>query len=410
MLEIVKTERKSLNDYVDIIGKEEIESIKKLALPLKGKKVVHVNATSFGSGVAEILSALMPLMKDVGMKAEWQVIKGTDDFFNVTKSIHNGLQGMDIPFTKEMKGIFLKNNQLNEKLFEGEYDFVVIHDPQPLAILNYRQEKKGKWIWRFHIDPTNTQEKIWQFIRPFIEKYDAAIFTLKEYVKDDLKLKNITIIPPAIDPLSPKNMDLGQEEIENIVTKYKIDLNRPIITQVSRFDPWKDPLGVIDMYRIVKKEVKDVQLVLIASMADDDPEGWEYYEKTARHAGEDYDIHLLSNLNRVGNLEVNAFQRASDVIIQKSLREGFGLVITEALWKGKPVVAANVGGIPLQVDNRRTGFLIGDISECAERVIHLLKNSEIANKMGTSGKEYVRKNFLITRLLKDYLNLFNRLK
>jgi trehalose synthase len=410
MLETIKTEGKSLNSYIDIVGKDEIESIKKLALPLKGKKVVHINATSFGSGVAEILSALMPLMKDVGMKAEWQIIKGTDDFFNVTKSIHNGLQGMDVPFTKEMKGIFLKNNQLNEKLFEGEYDFVVIHDPQPLAILNYRQEKKGKWIWRFHIDPTNTQEKIWQFIRPFIEKYDAAIFTLKEYVKDDLKLKNITIIPPAIDPLSPKNMDLGHEEIENIVTKYKIDLNRPIITQVSRFDPWKDPLGVIDMYRIVKKEVKDVQLVLIASMADDDPEGWEYYEKTARHAGEDYDIHLLSNLNRVGNLEVNAFQRASDVIIQKSLREGFGLVITEALWKGKPVVAANVGGIPLQVDNRRTGFLIGDISECAERVIHLLKNSEIANKMGTSGKEYVRKNFLITRLLKDYLNLFNRLK
>jgi len=410
MLETIKTEGKSLNSYIDIVGKDEIESIKKLALPLKGKKVVHINATSFGSGVAEILSALMPLMKDVGMKAEWQVIKGTDDFFNVTKSMHNGLQGMDVPFTKEMKGIFLKNNQLNEKLFEGEYDFVVIHDPQPLAILNYRQEKKGKWIWRFHIDPTNTQEKIWQFIRPFIEKYDAAIFTLKEYVKDDLKLKNITIIPPAIDPLSPKNMDLGHEEIENIVTKYKIDLNRPIITQVSRFDPWKDPLGVIDMYRIVKKEVKDVQLVLIASMADDDPEGWEYYEKTARHAGEDYDIHLLSNLNRVGNLEVNAFQRASDVIIQKSLREGFGLVITEALWKGKPVVAANVGGIPLQVDNRRTGFLIGDISECAERVIHLLKNSEIANKMGTSGKEYVRKNFLITRLLKDYLNLFNRLK
>ncbi|HAJ33463.1 MAG TPA: glycosyl transferase family 1 [Candidatus Atribacteria bacterium] len=407
MLEIVETEGKSLNDYIDIIGKEEIESIKKLALPLKGKKVVHINATSFGGGVAEILFTLVPLMKDVGIEAEWQVIKGSDNFFNVTKSIHNGLQGMDVSFTKEMKEIFLKNNQLNEKLFEGEYDFVIIHDPQPVAILNYRQEKKGKWIWRFHIDPTSAQEKIWRFIRSFIEKHDAAIFTLKEYVKDDLKLKNIAIIPPAIDPLSPKNMDLDQEEIENIVTRYKVDPNRPIITQVSRFDPWKDPLGVIDMYRIVKREVKDVQLVLIASMANDDPEGWEYYEKTARHAGEDYDIHLLSNLNGVGNLEVNAFQRASDVIIQKSLREGFGLVITEALWKGKPVVAANVGGIPLQVDNRRTGFLVGDISECAERVIHLLKNTEIANKMGTSGKEYVRKNFLITRLLKDYLSLFN---
>jgi len=409
MLEIVETEGKLLNDYIDIIGKEEIESIKKLALPLKGKKVVHINATSFGGGVAEILSALVPLMKDVGIEAEWQVIKGSDDFFNVTKSIHNGLQGMDVPFSKEMKEIFLKNNQLNEKLFEGEYDFVVTHDPQPVAIVSYRQEKKGKWIWRFHIDPTNAQEKVWQLIRPFIEKHDAAIFTLKEYAKDDLKLKNIAIIPPAIDPLSPKNMDLDQEEIENIVTKYKVDPGRPIITQVSRFDPWKDPLGVIDMYRMVKREVKDVQLVLIASMANDDPEGWEYYEKTARHAGEDYDIHLLSNLNGIGNLEVNAFQRASDVIIQKSLREGFGLVITEALWKGKPVVAANVGGIPLQVNNRRTGFLVGDISECAERVIHLLKDSEIANKMGTSGKEYIRKNFLITRLLKDYLNLFNSL-
>ena len=409
MLEIVKTKGKLLNDYIDIIGKEEIKNIKKLALPLKGKRVVHINATSFGGGVAEILFTLVPLMKDVGIEAEWQVIKGSDDFFNVTKSIHNGLQGMDVPFTKQMKEIFLKNNQLNEKLFEGEYDFVVIHDPQPVAILNYRQKKKGKWIWRFHIDPTSTQEKIWQFIRPFIEKHDAAIFTLKEYAKDDLKLKNIAIIPPAIDPVSTKNMDLDQEEIENIVTKYKVDPDRPIITQVSRFDPWKDPLGVIDMYRIVKREVKDVQLVLIASMANDDPEGWKYYEKTARHAGEDYDIHLLSNLNGVGNLEVNAFQRASNVIIQKSLREGFGLVITEALWKGKPVVAANVGGIPLQVDNRRTGYLIGDISECAERVIHLLKDSEIANKMGISGKEYVRKNFLITRLLKDYLDLFNRL-
>jgi len=385
MLEIVETESKSLKDYIEIIGKEEVETVKKLAIPLKGKRVVHINATSFGGGVAEILATLVPLMKDVGLEAEWQVIKGSDDFFNVTKAIHNGLQGMDVPFTENMKEIFFKNSRLNEKLFEGEYDFVVIHDPQPVAILKYCKKKVGKWIWRFHIDPTNAQEKIWQFIKPFIEKYDAAIFTLKEYVKDDLKMEKIAIIPPAIDPLSPKNLDLSQEEIKNIVTKYKVDPNRPIITQVSRFDPWKDPLGVIDMYRT-------------------------YYEKTARHAGEDYDIHLLSNLNGVGNLEVNAFQRASDVIIQKSIREGFGLVITEALWKGKPVVAANVGGIPLQVDNRRTGYLVGDIAECAERVIYLLKNPEIANKMGVSGKEYVRKNFLIARLLKDYLSLFNSLK
>lgn len=410
MLEVVKTEEKLLDDYLSIVGEEEIEEIRKLALSLKGEKVVHINTTSFGGGVAEILSTLVPLMKDIGLKAEWQVIKASDDFFNATKSIHNGLQGMDVPFTEEMEGIFLKNNQLNEKLFEGEYDYVIIHDPQPVAILNYRQKKKGKWISRLHIDPTNAQEKVWQFIRPFIEKHDASIFTLKEYIKDDLKMKNITVIPPAIDPLSSKNMELDQKKVKNIIKKFKVDLNRPIITQVSRFNPWKDPLGVIDIYRMVKKEIKDVQLVLITFMANDDQEGWEYYEKTARHAGEDCDIHLLSNLNGVGNLEVNAFQRASDVIIQKSLREGFGLVVTEALWKGKPVVAANVGGIPLQVDNRHTGYLVGDISECAERVIHLLKDSEIADKMGISGKEYVRKNFLITRLLKDYLKLFNSLK
>ncbi|GAB4114933.1 MAG: glycosyltransferase [Candidatus Caldatribacteriota bacterium] len=409
MLERVKTEKKSLDSYRDIIGEEELKKIKELALPLKGKKVVHINSTSFGGGVAEILSALVPLMNDIGLEADWQVIKGSEDFFNVTKILHNGLQGMEVRLTKENKELFLKYNQLNEQLFEGKYDFVVIHDPQPVAMLSYRQEKKGKWIWRFHIDPTNAQENIWKFIKPFIEKYDAAIFTLKEYVKEDLRAKKIAIIPPAIDPLSPKNIELSQEEINNIVTRYNVDMNRPIITQVSRFDPWKDPLGVIDMYREVKKEIKEVQLALIASMAHDDPEGWEYYEKTARHAGKDSDIFLLSNLKGVGNLEVNAFQRASDVIIQKSLREGFGLVITEALWKGKPVVAANVGGIPLQVDNRRTGYLVGDVNECAERVIYFLKNPTIAREMGLAGKEYVRKNFLITRLLKDYLSLFNSL-
>ena len=399
----------NLFDYKEVVGPDIIEELTTLASHVGNRSIKMVNSTAVGGGVAEMLNRVVPLLNDLGVKATCDVIKGEEAFFEITKSFHNALQGKEEYFHEDVFKTYLKYNEMNNREMEFDEDLIVIHDPQPVAILNYRQEKKGKWIWRFHIDPTSAQEKIWQFIKSFIEKHDAAIFTLKEYAKDDLKLENIAIIPPAIDPLSPKNMDLDQEEIENIVTKYKVDPDRPIITQVSRFDPWKDPLGVIDMYRIVKKEIKDIQLVLIASMANDDPEGWEYYEKTARHAGEDYDIHLLSNLNGVGNLEVNAFQRASDVIIQKSLREGFGLVITEALWKGKPVVAANVGGIPLQVDNRRTGFLVGDISECAERVIHLLKDSEIANKMGTSGKEYVRKNFLITRLLKDYLSLFNSL-
>ncbi len=357
---------------------------------------------------------MVPLMNDVGWKADWQVITGADEFFEVTKSMHNSLQGMYINWTPAMHDIWLRYNTLNAGLFDEDYDFVVIHDPQPAGMLGKIMEHRGfrpggKWVWRCHIDITDAQLDLWDFLRPYIELYDAAIFTLKDFVKDDLQVPNIALIPPAIDPLSSKNSDMVPEMSQRILKRYGVDINRPFLLQVSRFDPWKDPLGVIDAYRIVKDQMPEMQLVMVASMASDDPEGWAYFERTARRAGEDYDVHLLSNVNGVGNVEVNAFQREAAVVIQKSVREGFGLVVSEALWKCRPVVAGNVGGIPLQVIHGRTGFLVNTTQECADRVLYLLTHPEEAAEMGSTGKEHVRKNFLTTRNLRDYLALFNKL-
>jgi len=402
---------KRIEDYRAIVGDEKVEEILGLASFLEGARVLHVNSTAFGGGVAEILGTLVPLMRDVGLKADWQVIRGADEFFNVTKVMHNALQSMDLDWTEERQEVWMRYNKMNADLFDEDYDFVVIHDPQPagmLSILSGRNgwRKHGKWIWRCHIDITNAQPAVWDFLRPHVEAYDAGIFTLPEYVKEDLKGIKVAVIPPAIDPLSPKNMDIPWETVETIVRRYGVSLDRPIICQVSRFDPWKDPLGVIDAYRKVKAEVPDVQLVMIASMAADDPEGWSYYERTARRAGEDSDIYLLSNLQGVGNLEVNAFQRAATVVVQKSVREGFGLVVAEGLWKGKPVVAGNVGGIPLQVIPERTGYLVDSVEECAEWILFLLQRPDIAEAVGREGREHVREHFLVTRNLRDYLTLF----
>jgi trehalose synthase len=303
---------------------------------------------------------------------------------------------------------------MNADAFDEDYDFVVIHDPQPAAIPGMIAQRlghrpAGKWVWRCHIDMTDAQPEVWDLLHPHVEQYDGAIFTMPEYVKDDLKHPRIYTVPPAIDPLSPKNVELSEATANEILQRYGVDPNRPIILQVSRFDPWKDPLGVIDVYRALKPDFPGLQLVLIASMASDDPEGWAWYERTVRRAGEDYDIHILSNLNGVGNVEVNAFQAKSGVVIQKSVREGFGLVVSEALWKGRPVVAGNVGGIPLQILYGRTGYLVNTTSECVNRVHYLLNHPAVAHRMGAIGREHVREHFLITRYLRDYLAIFNGL-
>lgn len=414
MLTSVPLSPRSLEEYRHVAGDGPVEEILDLARDLRGARVLHVNATAFGGGVAEILGTLVPLMNDVGLRAEWQVIRGSGELFRVTKAMHNSLQGMFVDWTTQMTDTWLHYNRLNAEQFDEPWDFVVVHDPQPAAILYFIREHgvgvdSRYWIWRCHIDLTDAHVRVWDLLRRYVELYDAAIFTLREYAKDDLKRPRIFAVPPAIDPLSPKNFPLGEQDVAAILSRYGVDPSIPYLLQVSRFDPWKDPLGVIDVYRIVRERHPYVHLVLIASMAHDDPEGWAWYERTVRRAGEDFFIHILSNLNGVGNLEVNAFQRAARVVLQKSVREGFGLVVSEALWKGRPVVAGKVGGIPLQIVDGKTGYLVNSVEECASRTIELLDDPERADAMGREGREHVRRNFLMTRYLRDYLRIFHAL-
>ncbi len=414
MLTSVPLSPRSLEEYRAVAGDGPVDEILELARDLRGARVLHVNATAFGGGVAEILGTLVPLMNDVGLHAEWQVIRGSDELFRVTKAMHNSLQGMFVDWTTQMTDTWLHYNRLNAEQFDEPWDFVIIHDPQPAAILHFiREQHLGTdsryWIWRCHIDLTDAHVQVWDLLRRYVELYDAAIFTLREYAKDDLQHPRIFAVPPAIDPLSPKNFPLGEQDVAAILSRYGVDPSIPYILQVSRFDPWKDPLGVIDVYRIVREKHPYLHLVLVASMAHDDPEGWAWYERTVRRAGEDFAIHILSNLNGVGNLEVNAFQRAARVVLQKSVREGFGLVVSEALWKGRPVVAGKVGGIPLQIVDGRTGFLVNSVEECARRTIELLDDPQRADEMGREGREHVRRNFLMTRYLRDYLRIFRAL-
>jgi trehalose synthase len=400
---------KSLDDYAPVVGQEVIDELRELAKPFQGARVVHVSATAFGGGVAEMLHTLVPLMRSAGLDAEWRIISGSDDFFATTKSMHNALQGMALELTPAMQAAYLHANVDNAVSFEDGFDFVVVHDPQPAALRALRASDGGQWIWRCHIDLTAANTAYWRFLRPYIEEYDAAIFTMSAYVKQDLRVRNVAIIPPAIDPLSPKNVAMSAEQVRSIVSLYRVDPDRPLLLQVSRFDPWKDPTGVIDVYRAVRAHVPDMQLVMVGSMAHDDPEGMDYYQRTKEYASEDPDIHLLSNLDGVGNLEVNAFQRLATVILQKSLREGFGLTVAEGLWKERPVIGGNVGGIPLQIENGVTGYLVESVEQCTERVLQILREPATAAEMGRRGREEVRHKFLSTANLRNYLKLFGAL-
>jgi len=403
----IKRERK-LENYEKIAVEETIYNIKHMAEKLKDLTVVHVNSTAFGGGVAEILSSMIPLMNSIGLKAEWEVIEAPSEFFNITKLFHHGVQGMEVKLTDEMKEFYLKINRENAEKLDLDKDIIVIHDPQPLAIRYYRSNC-GKWVWRCHIDASTPYKPVWDFVINFVKLYDAYIFHMEEYVQPEIDKSRAYVIKPSIDPLSEKNREMSNTEIEKVLERYDVNPEKPILIQVARFDPWKDPLGAIDVYRKVKEKIPDVQLLFIASMANDDPEGWIYYEKTARHAGNDYDIHFLTNIVGVGDKEVNAFQRAADVALQMSIREGFGLSVTEALWKGTPVVARGVGGIKVQVINGKTGFIIKGVNDASEKIVYLLKNKSVRDALGRNGREHVRRNFLITRHLYDYLKLFSKL-
>jgi trehalose synthase len=399
---------RSLADYTHLCGRSLIEEIRGLAEPLNGRRVLHVSATAFGGGVSEILFTLVPLMRDVGLDAHWQVILGREEFFNVTKLLHNSLQGDPQALSVEQREIYDRYNLLNAMGLEGGWDAVVIHDPQPALIRHYAPDRAKRWVWRCHIDLSEPNPDSLERLVPYMREYDASFWHVDEFVPEDLD-GEVRIVPPAIDPLSPKNMALSPLDAAFVCEQFGIDPDRPLICQVSRFDPWKDPIGVIDAYRIVHERIPEVQLALVGSMASDDPEGWEYFQETFRYADGDPDIKILNNLNNVGAIEVNAFQSQADVVVQKSLREGFGLTVTEALWKARPTVAGRVGGIPLQIVDGETGYLVSTPEETARRCIEILTDPELGKRLGRAGKERARARFLAPRLLRDYLRLFRDL-
>ena len=411
MPEKVSLGLKNIDSYRALVGDELIDELKALAQDIEGLRLCYVNATPFGGGVAELLFSFVPLMRSLGIYCDWHVIRGDRRFFTITKSLHNALQGAEYPLLEQQtQRIYLANNQRNARDLDPDYDVYVIHDPQPAALRHFRNDTQAKWIWRCHIDSSEPDEETWQFLRPYVEEHDAAVFTMDRFIPADLKVRHIECIPPAIDPLSTKNMPLPRKEVcRTMIDNLGLDRKRPLIIQVSRFDRWKDPFGVIEVYRLAREKVPGLQMALVGSLANDDPEGWELYAAIHAEADKYDDVHVFSNLNGVGNMEVNAFQRAGNVVIQKSIKEGFGLVVAEALWKGTPVVAGNVGGIPMQMTGRLQHYLVNDIEECAEKVVHLLENPELAKELGEEGSEHIRTNFLTPRLLKDWLLLIKGL-
>jgi len=393
-----------MEDYIEVVGDKVISDIYKKANRLYDRHIININSTFQGGGVAEILSRLVPMMNYVGVDAGWRILHGNPAFFDVTKKFHNALQGGDINLSQMKKRLYLDANQEFAVYTHLNHDCVILHDPQPLPLVKFCH-KKQPWIWRCHIDLTKPNKELWNFLKPFILRYDMVIFSSENYKKDDLPVEQ-RIIHPALDPLSLKNQDLSQKDILKYIKKAGIPTDKPVITQVSRMDPWKDPEGVLDVYEQVRKKV-DCRLVFCYNLASDDPQGMEIYSRVFQKAKR-----LVNNgdvIFVVGNNDilVNAVQRFSDVIIQKSIREGFGLVVTEALWKAKPVVASNIGGIPIQIQDGENGFLVepNDVTACADRVVEILKNPSLAKEIGNRAKESVREKFLTTRLLSDYLNL-----
>ncbi|MEW6583721.1 MAG: glycosyltransferase [Actinomycetota bacterium] len=405
MLHAVDVGTQSIDWYRGSAGTDAVAELRQLAAGLQGLRVAHISATPYGGGVAEILRSHVPLLRDLGVRADWKLITGDEHFFRVTKAIHNGLQGADRDFSAQERETYLTHSVRNARLLEEQYDVVVVHDPQPLAMLHFHGNGSTRWVWRCHIDTSEPNPVIWGFLRPFLRDYDAAVFTLDRFVPPDHAVRRVEVIPPAIDPESPKNMDLSDQAVRRLLGWIGVETDRPLLVQVSRFDPWKDPLGVIAVHRLVRDEVPGLQLALVGSMALDDPEGMEMYRAVQAEAGDDESIHLFTNLTGVGNVEVNAFQRAADVVVQKSIREGFGLVVSETLWKGTPVVAGRAGGIPLQMTGSEH-YLVESVEQCADRALHLLRHPEEGREVGRVGRERVRERFLLPRLIADELRLY----
>lgn len=395
---------KLLERYIEIVGSDVIDHLRQLAEPLQGLKVVHVNSTREGGGVAEILHWLVPFKQELGLQASWEVVSGESEFYQCTKSFHNALQGNAVTIPESLLRAYEKTNEDNaERLRQQleEADFVFIHDPQPAPLLKWCPQRRGKWVWRCHIDVSRPYRNVWKYLRQFVAGYDASVWSLADFAQP--LPHPLYLIAPSINPLSQKNRELYPDEVKAVYDRWGLDPERPLITQISRFDRFKDPVGVIAAYRRIK-DFTTVQLVLAGGGASDDPEGEEVLKEVRLAAGDDPDIHILllpSNAHR----EINALQRASTVVLQKSTKEGFGLTVTEAMWKGKPVIGGDTGGIRLQVINHHTGFLVNSPEGAALRVRYLLKNQDKLEEMGRKAKNFVLNNFLVTRHLREYLTL-----
>jgi trehalose synthase len=388
-----------IDDYIPIVGESVVENLRLIALRLRGKRILNVNSTAVGGGVAEILNRMVPLLRELGLDVRWDVIRGGEEYFEVTKKFHNALHGRRVDIGEKDFDIFMETSRKNLEEMDTSGDIVFIHDPQPIVLV--QKKTNNKWIWRCHIDLSNPKQKVWRFLKAFVVQYDAAVFSAPAFSRK-LPIRQF-LIAPSIDPLSDKNRELPQEVIDGVLNKYAIPKDKPIITQISRFDRLKDPLGVIATYRLVKKHI-DCRLLLAGGTATDDPEGQKVFEDVMEAAHGDPDIHILSMSQN--DLEINALQRASTVVIQKSLKEGFGLTVSEALWKSKPVVASNVGGIPLQIKHKHSGLLCYSAEGAAFAVKQFLSSPEYARKIGENGREHAKNNFLITRHVRDYLLLF----
>ena len=391
-----------LKEYEKYIGIDEIYELELFAKKLKNTSIQNINSTFVGGGVAEILTRMIPLLQELGVNAYWDVIKGEEKFFDVTKKMHNALHGKQVEYTKDEIDIYLQTNEENAKRLNLSGDIIFIHDPQPCALIKKKKSLGNKWIWRCHIDFSQPEMFTWNFLKDYIEEYNVSVFSAPSFARE-LKIPQV-LISPSIDPLSNKNKDLSDETIDSVLEKFNIDKNRPIVTQISRFDYLKDPVGVVKVFQLVRKYI-DCQLVLAGGGADDDPEGAKVLAEVREITANDPDIFLLL-LPPSSDIEINALQRASTVVLQKSLREGFGLTVAEALWKSKPVIASAVGGIPLQISHKYSGLLTHTIEGTAFALKQLLQNPSYAARLGENGKGNIRKNFLITRHLRDYLLLF----
>lgn len=411
MLRYVDTAVQELDSYAEFVEERDLSQLRALARQLRGARILQLNATPYGGGVAELLNSVIPLERGLRLDVRWGVIVAEPAFFALTKRLHNALQGApQWEVTAAEVDAYLRHNTHVADAIRGKYDIVMVHDPQPAPVQLLTRDVRAKWIWRVHIDLSAYNRDAWAFLEERIDGYDAFVFTMREFVPEPLDRSRVRCFAPAIDPLSPKNIALPADLRDRIVRWTGVQLDRPIITQVSRFDPWKDPLGVIRVYRQLREKHKGLQLVLLGSMALDDPEAWSIYERITKDVEGDPEIHVASNFTGIGNLEVNAFQSASDVVIQKSIREGFGLIVSETLWKGTPIVAGRTGGIPMQMSDGEGGFLVSREEDWVPRIDALLSDRDEARRLGGLGRERVRQQFLITRLLEDELTLMAEMR